>query len=90
VIIAQLEKRMMIFQIFEIKQKTAHDRTVCASPPVVYAYSGRVESGGCPPGTSTDPDALNFRTTGTRHPVPLVKVSPSYKLIRFRYPPLFR
>jgi hypothetical protein len=40
--------------------------------------SGRIEPGGHPPGTPTDPDVPNFRTAGTRHPVPLVKVSLSY------------
>jgi hypothetical protein len=56
----------------------------------VFQNGGRVEPGGHPPGTPTDPDVPNFRTAGTRLPVPLVKVSLNNKLIRFRYPPLFR
>jgi hypothetical protein len=39
-----------------------------------YAF-GRVEPGGYPPGAPTDPDLPNFRTAGTRHPVPPKKVS---------------
>ncbi|MDR2095094.1 MAG: hypothetical protein LBP76_06200 [Treponema sp.] len=33
----------------------------------------RVEPGDHPPGTPTDPDVPNFRTAGTRHPVPQKK-----------------
>jgi hypothetical protein len=42
---------------------------------IMVNAEGRVEPGSYLPGAPTDPDVPNFRTAGTRHPVPLGKGS---------------
>jgi hypothetical protein len=42
---------------------------------VFFVWLGRVEPSSHPPGTPTDPDVPNFRTSGPRHPAPLEKDS---------------
>jgi hypothetical protein len=62
---------------YRIVQYFENQKFVFAGNQILFnkIKDGRVEPGGHPPGTPTDLDVPNFRTAGTRHPVPLVKVS---------------